>query len=191
MELILLHSVEGLGRPGDQVKVKPGFARNYLLPKGIAVPVSAEAMRSLDKLRARADAEERALLSSMEELAKAIEGAEVRIESRATEERHLFGSVNEKDIHSALVAAGWKIPPRSVRLETNLKESGVAEVELHLYGTVTATVKVDVVPVDAEGRVIEEPSEDEAADTSLESAAAASGERGFRVPEVPDEASNR
>ncbi|MHC5212655.1 MAG: 50S ribosomal protein L9 [Planctomycetota bacterium] len=157
MELILLESVDGLGRPGDQVKVRPGYARNFLMPRGKAVPVSADVLRSLDKLKAKADAEERALLSSMEELAKAIDGAEVQISARATDEGHLFGSVTEKDIHAALVAAGWQVNLRAVRLPMHLKEAGVAPVELHLHGAITATVQVDVIPIDAEGNPIESP----------------------------------
>lgn len=155
MELILLESVEGLGRPGDQVKVRPGYARNFLLPSAKAVPVSADALRSLDKLKAKADAEERAMLSSMEELAASIEGARVQISARATAEGHLFGSVTEKDIHAALTAAGWKVSARAVRMPAHLKEAGVAPVELHLYGTITATVQVEVVPIDAEGNRVE------------------------------------
>jgi large subunit ribosomal protein L9 len=155
VELILLESVEGLGRPGDQVKVRAGYGRNFLLPRGKAVPVSADTLRSLDKLKAKADAEERAMLSSMEELAKRIEGARVQISARATLEGHLFGSVTEKDIHAALAAAGWKVALRAVRLPAHLKEAGVAPVELHLYGEVTAGVQVEVVPIDGEGNRIE------------------------------------
>lgn len=158
MELILLESVEGLGRPGDQVKVRAGYGRNFLLPRGKAVPVSADALRSLDKLKAKAEAEERAVLSSMEELARAIEGAQVQITARATDEGHLFGSVTEKDIHAALVAAGWKVALRSVRLPMHLKDAGVSPVELHLHGKVTAHVNVEVVPIDAEGNRIEPKS---------------------------------
>jgi large subunit ribosomal protein L9 len=162
MELILLESIEGLGRPGDQVKVRAGYGRNFLLPRGKAVPVSANALRSLDKLKAKADAEERAMLSSMEELARAIEGAQVQIPARATQEGHLFGSVTEKDIHAALVAAGWKVSVRAVRLAAHLKDAGVSPVELHLHGTITATVQVEVVPIDSEGNPIEITAEAQA-----------------------------
>ncbi|MHC4844942.1 MAG: 50S ribosomal protein L9 [Planctomycetota bacterium] len=169
MELILLESVEGLGRPGDQVKVKPGYARNFLLPTGMAVPLSADALRGIDKLKEKADAEERAMLSSMEQLAQKIAGAEVEISARATNEGHLFGSVTDKDVHSAFAAAGWQLPARAVRLPTHIKESGPADVTLHLYGEITAEVKIEVVPVDAEGVRIElEAGEDTPAEGDAE-----------------------
>ena len=151
MELILLETVEGLGRPGDQVTVRPGYARNYLLPRRKAVQVSADVMRNLSKLKAKAEAEERAMISTMEDLAKRISGFQVQIPARATEEGHLFGSVTDKDVHAALGVAGWTLPLRAVRMAAHLKEAGLAEVALHLHGEITATIKVEVVPVDAEG----------------------------------------
>ncbi|HVQ26211.1 MAG TPA: 50S ribosomal protein L9 [Planctomycetota bacterium] len=154
MELILLETVEGLGRPGDQVKVRPGYARNFLLPTHKAVPVSADVLRNLSKLKAKAEAEERAMVSTMEELAKRIAGFQVQIPARATEEGHLFGSVTDKDVHAALGAAGWTLPLRAVRLAAHLKDAGIAEVPLHLHGEITATIKVEVLPVDAEGNRI-------------------------------------
>lgn len=155
MELILLQSVEGLGHPGDQVKVRAGYARNFLMPKGKAVPVSPDALRGLSKLKKRAEEEEKALLSTMEQLAAKIAGAQVQISARATEEGHLFGSVTERDVHHALTSAGWQLPLRAVRLAAHLKEAGTTDVELHLHGTITAVVKVEVLPVDAEGNRIE------------------------------------
>jgi len=171
MELILLESVEGLGRPGDQVKVKAGYARNFLLPAGMAVPLSADALRGIDKLKEKADAEERAMLSSMEEMAQKIAGSEVEISARATNEGHLFGSVTDKDVHAAFTAAGWELPVRAVRLPTHIKESGPADVTLHLYGEITAEVKVVVVPVDVEGNPIELEAPPEEAAESEEGAA--------------------
>jgi large subunit ribosomal protein L9 len=155
MELILLQSVEGLGRPGDQVKVRDGYARNFLLPKGKAVPLSANALRGLSKLKQKADEEEKALLSTMEELAKKLEGTVLKINARATEEGHLFGSVTERDVHAALTTAGWNVPTRSVRMLSHLKQSGMADVPLHLHGSIVTTVKVEVVPVDVEGNIID------------------------------------
>jgi large subunit ribosomal protein L9 len=155
MELILLQSVEGLGRPGDQVKVRDGYARNFLLPRGKAVPLSADALRGLSKLKKKADEEEKALLNTMEALAARIAGAQVQITARATEEGHLFGSVTDRDVLAALVAAGWQVPPRSVRLPAHIKQAGTTDVELHLHGAIIASVKVEVVPVDVEGNRIE------------------------------------
>ena len=154
MELILLESVEGLGRPGDQVKVRSGYARNFLIPEGKGVPVSADVLRNLSKLKAKAEAEERAVISTMEDLSRRIAGFQVQILARATEEGHLFGSVTDKDVHAALAAAGWTMPLKAVRLPAHLKDAGVAEVPLHLHGEITATVQVDIVPVDSDGNRI-------------------------------------
>jgi large subunit ribosomal protein L9 len=162
MELILLESVDGLGRPGDQVKVKSGYARNFLLPSRRAVVLSADALRSVDKLKVKADVEEKAMVSSMDELAQKIAGVVVEISARATQEGHLFGSVTDKDVHAAFTAAGWELPVRAVRLVAHIKEAGPAEVTLHLYGEITVDVNVMVVPVDAEGVRIEQEDDEEA-----------------------------
>jgi large subunit ribosomal protein L9 len=155
MEVNLNEYVSGLGRPGDQVKVKSGYARNYLLPHAKAVPVSADVMRNLGKLKERADEEERAMLSSMEEMKAKLAGTVVEITARATEDGHLFGSVTDKDIQSALESEGWSLPPRSVRLEGHVKEAGDTTVSVHLYGDISADVQVRVVPVDGEGLALD------------------------------------
>ena len=165
MKLLLLESVEGLGRPGDQVDVKPGFARNFLIPTDKAVRVNSDTLRMLGRLKAKADEEERAMVSSMDQLASKIAGFQVEVRARATDEGHLFGSVTEKDVAAALQAAGWDVDVRQVRMEAHLKEAGVTEVELHLYGEIRSLVKVVVTAVDLDGMAIElEPEEDEADD---------------------------
>lgn len=156
MKLILLETVEGLGRPGDEVRVKDGFARNFLLPKRVAVRHSVDSLRMLGRLKKKADAEERALVASMEELAEKVSGLAVEVRARATEERHLFGSVTEKDIHQAIVEAGWDaVPLRAVRLTTHIKEACEEQLELHLHGEIRAPYTLTVVPVDLDGEVIE------------------------------------
>ncbi len=183
MELILLQSVDGLGRPGDQVKVKSGYARNFLLPHGKAVALSANALRGIAKLKARADEEERELLTSMDELAKKVTGFSVKIPARATDEGHLFGSVTDKDVMAALAVAGWQLPARAVRMPNHIKDAGITEVTLHLHGTITATVNIDVVPMDGEGNVIDVGA---ARVASAAASVAADAQTDF---DVPDEAS--
>ncbi|GJM22611.1 MAG: hypothetical protein DHS20C15_25260 [Planctomycetota bacterium] len=157
MNLILLETVEGLGRPGDQVRVKDGFARNFLLPGRKAVRNTPDALRMLGRLHRKAEEEERELIASMEDLAAKVKGVELEVRARATEERHLFGSVTEKDIHTSLVEAGWDaVPLRAVRLTQHIKEAGEFELELHLHGDILAPYKLTVVPVDLDGEVIEE-----------------------------------
>ena len=178
MKLILLESVEGLGRPGDQVNVKNGFARNYLLPERKAVVLTEDSLRMLGKLKVKAEEEERAMISSMEELAVKLRGLHVEVMARATEEGHLFGSVTEKDIHGAIVAAGWDVTQRAVRLPMHLKDSGVHEVVLHLYGDITEKITVEVVPIDMEGTRIDssEAGEEPAGDAEEESAPGEEGD---------------
>ncbi len=155
MKLLLLESVAGLGRPGDQVNVKDGYARNFLLPQRQAVRLTDDSLRMLGSLNRKADEEERAMISSMEELAAKIKGTLVSVEARATDEGHLFGSVTEKDIHLALVAAGWEVEQRMVRMELHIKESGETEVALHLHGEIIVPITVNVVPLDMDGLVID------------------------------------
>ncbi len=184
MDLILLQSIEGLGRPGDQVKVRDGYARNFLLPRGKAVQLSPDALRGLSKLKKRAEDEERVLLTTMEELARKIEGATVQITARATEEGHLFGSVTERDVHAALTAAGWQVGLRSVRMVAHLKQAGVADIQLHLHGEITATVKVEVVPIDAEGNRIEVVAPPPATEAPAEPVAEAAPDEAPAEPEA-------
>jgi len=155
MHLILLESVEGVGRPGDQVKVKPGFARNYLLPQRKAMPLTEDSLRMLGKLKAKADAEERALISSMEEMSRKIAGLKLSIEARATEEGHLFGSVSDKDVLQVLKAGGWEVGSRAVRLSSHIKDAGQHPITLHLHADITAEITLEVLPIDADGNRFE------------------------------------
>lgn len=163
MKLILLESVDGLGRPGDEVKVKAGYARNYLIPERLALRLDADSQRMRAKLIVKAEEEEKAMISSMEELKGKIQGQHFEIPARATDEGHLFGSVTEKDIHVAMTAANWDVPQRVVRLSAHIKEAGEHEVELHLHGDILATIGITVIPVGVEGLpieiVAEEPGE--------------------------------
>ncbi|MBK8097447.1 MAG: 50S ribosomal protein L9 [Planctomycetes bacterium] len=145
MELLLKQNVEHLGRIGDVVTVKIGYARNYLLPQGLAVAVTKANMAQIERARAQALAEEQARVASLKELAAKIGEASVTIEGRANEEGHLFGSVNAAQIAGALRAKGLPIEDKQIRLEQPLKEIGVFDIVVHLHQTVDATVKVWVV----------------------------------------------
>ncbi len=169
IDLILLESVPGLGRPGDAVRVKSGYARNYLLPTRKAAAPTQDILRGLTKLKHKAEEEEREAVASFTELSEKLNGFKVIINARATEEGHLFGSVTERDIQDALESAGWNIPPRSVRLETHVKEAGETEAEIHLYGDISTKVVLEVIPVDAEGQAIEMVEREELKETPDES----------------------
>lgn len=145
MELLLNQNVEHLGRVGDVVQVKPGYARNYLLPRGLAVMVTKANLAQIELARARALADEQNRIGTQRELAQKLAETSVTIEGRANEEGHLFGSVNQSQVAAALRGKGFAIEDRQVRLEHPLKEIGVFDVKVHLHQTVEATVKVWVV----------------------------------------------
>lgn len=145
MELLLKQNIEHLGRLGDVVKVKSGYARNYLLPRGLAVMVTKSNVAEIERARAAAMVEEQQRIASMKELGVKLAEASVTIEGRANAEGHLFGSVTAAQIAASLREKGIPIDDKQVRLANPLKEIGVFDVAVHLHAAVEATVKVWVV----------------------------------------------
>jgi large subunit ribosomal protein L9 len=145
MELLLKQNVEHLGRTGDVVDVKPGYARNYLLPRGLAVLVTKSNIADVERARAQALAEEEARLAGLKDLGAKLADQSVTIEGKANEEGHLFGSVNAAQIAAALREKDVPVDDKMVRLENPLKEIGVYDVAIHLHADVEATIKVWVV----------------------------------------------
>lgn len=145
MELLLKQNIEHLGRLGDVVKVKSGYARNYLLPRGLAVMVTKSNVAEIERARAAAMVEEQQRIASMKELGVKLAEASVTIEGRANAEGHLFGSVTAAQIAASLREKGIPVDDKQVRLANPLKEIGVFDVAVHLHAAVEATVKVWVV----------------------------------------------
>ena len=145
MELLLKQNVEHLGRTGDVVDVKPGYARNYLLPRGLAVLVTKSNIADVERARSQALAEEEARLAGLKDLGAKLADQSVTIEGKANEEGHLFGSVNAAQIAAALREKDVPVDDKMVRLENPLKEIGVYDVAIHLHADVEATIKVWVV----------------------------------------------
>ena len=145
MELLLKQNVEHLGRTGDVVDVKPGYARNYLLPRGLAVLVTKGNMAEVERARSQALAEEEARLAGLKDLGAKLADVSVTIEGKANEEGHLFGSVNATQIAAALRDKDVPVDEKMVRLESPLKEIGVYDVSVHLHADVEAAIKVWVV----------------------------------------------
>lgn len=145
MELLLKQNVEHLGRTGDVVDVKPGYARNYLLPRGLAVLVTKGNMAEVERARAQALAEEDARLAGLKDLGAKLADLSVTIEGKANEEGHLFGSVNAAQIAAALREKDVAVDEKMVRLDSPLKEIGVYDVTVHLHADVEAAIKVWVV----------------------------------------------
>ena len=119
MELLLVQSVDHLGKQGDVVEVKPGYAHNYLVPQGLATLASKHHKRMVEKHRARLLEIERKRLSSLEAAAAEISKQSVTIEANANDEGHLYGSVGATDIVSALKQSGITITP----IRSNWKDS--------------------------------------------------------------------
>lgn len=150
VELLLVQSVDHLGKQGDVVEVKPGYAHNYLIPQGLATLVTPHHKRMVEKHRARLLEIEKKRLSSLKALADQIGRQSVTIEANANDEGHLYGSVGATDIVNALKQAGINITADQVRLEGLLKELGLYTVKIQLHQEISADLKVWVVPVTAE-----------------------------------------
>jgi len=145
MKVLLRQAVENLGVLGDVVSVKAGYARNYLLPQGIAIKVSDANMQLIDRERELAKTQELARVGSLKLLADTLAETSVTIEGRANEEGHLFGSVNAAQIAAALKERGLPLEEKQIRLEHPLKEIGVFDVPVRLHADVEALTKVWVV----------------------------------------------
>lgn len=145
MELLLRQSVEHLGRVGDVVKVKNGYARNYLLPRGLAVAVTKANVAEIERARAIALAEEQARVEGLKGLAQKLAETSVTIEGKANAEGHLFGSVSAAQIAAAIREKGLAVEERQIRLDNPLKEIGVVDVPVHLHAEIETKVKVWVV----------------------------------------------
>ena len=146
IELLLVQSVNHLGKQGDVVEVKPGYAHNYLVPQGLATLATSHHKRMVDKHRARLMEIERKRLSSLQGQADEIGRQSITIEANANDEGHLYGSVGAADIVSALKQAGTSITADQVRLEGLLKELGLYTVKIQFHQQIVADLKVWVVP---------------------------------------------
>jgi large subunit ribosomal protein L9 len=146
VQLLLIQSVDHVGKQGDVVTVKRGYALNYLLPQGLATVANDHHKRMVEKHRARLQEIEKARLATLRQLSESIAKQSVTIEANANEEGHLYGSVNAGEIAAALKSAGFHITTDQVRLEGPLKELGLYTVKIHLHAEIDAELKVWVVP---------------------------------------------
>ena len=145
MDVILLEDMKGVGAKGAVVHVKPGYARNFLLPKRLAIPAGTKAANLYQELeRQRGLREERVVAESRAEAAK-LDGVEVNIPAQANEEDTLFGSITNQDVAEALAKAGHTVDSHSLELDDHIKQLGRYEVKVRYRGGVHATVKVWVV----------------------------------------------
>jgi len=142
MELILLESVEGLGERGARVEVAPGYARNFLLPKKLALPATsagAKMFAEADRVRRIRSEQER---RQAEGLAKRLAALSVTIPAQVGEDEKLFGSVTAQDIADALGTQGLEVDRRRIQLEEPLRVLGVYKVDVRLHPEITVPLKV-------------------------------------------------
>jgi large subunit ribosomal protein L9 len=148
MKVILLADVKGQGNKGQVVEVSPGYARNFLFPRKLAVEATAA---ELEALKARQAAEQKRAaqeLAAAKELAAQLEQKRVVVKAQAGEGGRLFGAITSKHIGEALAALGYKVDRRKIHLSEPIKHLGAQQVQVKLHPEVTATI---IVHVEAEG----------------------------------------
>ena len=195
MEVILLERVEKLGAIGDVVKVKDGFARNYLLPRKKALRANEANRKVFEANRERIEKENETKRTDAEKSSKDVEGKSVKLIRQASNVGHLYGSVSARDIAEALEGVGAHVAKSQVVLDRPIKEIGVHEVKIALHPEVSVMVKVNVArsPEEADLQaqgvdVLQQMFEEEAAPAVAEEIAAAEAEEAAEAaPEVPAE----
>jgi len=175
MEVILLERVEKLGAIGDVVKVKNGFARNYLLPNKKALRANDANRKLFETQRAQIEADNATRRADAEKASKGVDGKTVQLIRQASNVGHLYGSVSARDIVDALDAQGAKVTKSQVVLDRPIKAIGVHEVKVALHPEVAVTIKVNVArsPEEADLQaqgidVLQQMFEDEAAPLAAE-----------------------
>ena len=146
MEVILRRDMDELGLEGDIVDVAKGYARNYLLPKGIALEASQQNKKALELQSKKIEVRRLKAKDEALELKQEIEGMEITLSLKAGEEGKLYGSVTTMDIASQLEKQGLVVDRRKIILEKPIKTLGEIEVPIRIYPEVTGSVKVVVVP---------------------------------------------
>lgn len=145
MRVILKSDVERLGRMGDLVDVKAGYARNFLLPKSLAALATHKNVKLLAHEKRIIEAKIKQEKLSAEEVAQQVAALSISIPAKVGEEGKLFGSVVSKDIADAMLAAGMKIDKRKILLDKPIKALGVFQVPVKVHHDVSASVKVEVI----------------------------------------------
>ena len=144
-EVLLVKPVDGLGGEGDQVKVRAGYARNYLLPRGIAVPVTTANRKQVEALKKRRALREAEELTGAQELAKKLEKVALAFAVKTGEGGKMFGAITVADIHDKLTASGLTLEKRRIQLHTPVKTLGKHEVKVKLHADVSVDISFDVV----------------------------------------------
>ncbi|AKV01709.1 LSU ribosomal protein L9p [Labilithrix luteola] len=145
LQVVLQSDVANVGKSGELVKVRPGFARNYLIPRSLAVPATTAAVNRINHEKAVAVAKADKAKKEAQGVAEKINGLKLTMARSVGEDDRLFGSVTAKEIESAAKAAGIEIDRKKMHLAEPLKALGTFEIPVKLMTDVTATLKVEVV----------------------------------------------
>ncbi len=146
MEIILLERIDRLGGLGDRVNVRPGFARNYLLPKGKAKLATAENIAEIEARRAELENHEAEVLAAARARAEQLDGLEVSITAKSGGEGKLFGSITNANITEAINEKGIEIEKSEIRMpEGPIRVAGEYEIDIHLHAEVNSIIKLEVI----------------------------------------------
>ncbi len=145
MSVVLQQAVEHLGDGGDIVKVRPGYARNFLIPRGLARPATAGNLAQVEALRKAAEAKAAARMAEAQALKEALEKTSVKIARAVGEEAKMYGSVTSKDIEQAYAELGLHIDRRKIALPDPIKNLGLTEVKVKVHPEVEANLRVEVI----------------------------------------------
>lgn len=144
IRVLLQDDVENLGSSGEIVRVRPGYARNFLIPRGLAVPATAGNLARADELKRRHAARLAETVKIASELAEKLKTLSIKIERAVGAENKMYGSVTTRDIAEAFAQKGVELDKRKIELNDPIREVGTFEIPVKLHGTVTATLKVEV-----------------------------------------------
>jgi large subunit ribosomal protein L9 len=144
MQIILQEDVEKLGHRGDVVTVKPGYARNFLLPKKLGVEATAGNLKAIERMRTSLAKKTATELDAAEKQAGLLNGVELKFTRKTGENDQMFGSVTSGDISESLAAQGFKIDKRQIHLAEPIKAIGEFPVTVKVFRDVTAQVKIQV-----------------------------------------------
>lgn len=147
IQLLLIQTIDPLGKQGDIVEVKPGYANNYLIPQGLATIATDHHRRMVEKHKAKLQEIQKKRLVGLQSLAEELKKRSVSIEANANEEGHLYGSVGPEEIAKALRAENIVLTPDQFRLSGPLKELGLYTVNIYLGHDIQSELKVWVVPI--------------------------------------------
>lgn len=147
LEVILRKDVQNLGRAGDVVKVRPGYGRNYLIPRGFALAATRGNIAQLDHQKRLIAAEQARILAEHKAMAQKLKGVTVSIARKKGQDNKLFGSVSSKDIAEALAMQNITVDRKLIKLDEAFKSIGTYEVAIRFSGDISESIRVNVVGV--------------------------------------------